>query len=81
MTYVLQPTQFEMRRKNEKFAKDIREGKKGTHVARAQKLAERSPVSALALGLIIFVVFGGGAFDRLVLVERGILIAMAFSAV
>ncbi|KAH6916713.1 hypothetical protein BKA70DRAFT_1250352 [Coprinopsis sp. MPI-PUGE-AT-0042] len=65
------PTQFEMRRKNEKFAKDIREGKKGTHVARAQKLAQRSPLSAVALGLVIFVVFGGVVFELVRIIFLG----------
>lgn len=55
-----QPTEFEMRRRNEKFAKDVREGKKATHSSRADKLAQRSPISAWALGVVMFVVFGGG---------------------
>lgn len=49
-----------MRRRNEKFAKDVREGKKATHTSRADKLAHKSPISAWALGVVIFVVFGGG---------------------
>ncbi|TEB38542.1 hypothetical protein FA13DRAFT_1724497, partial [Coprinellus micaceus] len=53
------PTEFEMRRRNEKFAKDVREGKKATHSSRADKLAQRSPISAWALGVVMFVVFGG----------------------
>ncbi|KAJ2917815.1 hypothetical protein MD484_g2569, partial [Candolleomyces efflorescens] len=58
-----QPTEFEMRRRNEKFAKDVREGKKATHTSRADKLAHKSPISAWALGVVIFVVFGGVIFE------------------
>ncbi|TEB32310.1 hypothetical protein FA13DRAFT_1731495 [Coprinellus micaceus] len=57
------PTEFEMRRRNEKFAKDVREGKKATHSSRADKLAQRSPISAWALGVVMFVVFGGVIFE------------------
>ncbi|KAJ2920617.1 hypothetical protein H1R20_g16478, partial [Candolleomyces eurysporus] len=60
MHATLQPTEFEMRRRNEKFAKDVREGKKATHSSRADKIAHKSPISAWALGVVIFVVFGGG---------------------
>ncbi|KAF6754239.1 hypothetical protein DFP72DRAFT_813286, partial [Ephemerocybe angulata] len=58
-----QPTEFEMRRRNEKFAKDVREGKKATHTSRAAKLAHRSPISAWALGIVLFVIFGGVIFE------------------
>ncbi|KIK71703.1 hypothetical protein GYMLUDRAFT_33856 [Collybiopsis luxurians FD-317 M1] len=57
------PTEFEMRRRNEKFAKDAREGKKPTHLSRQEKLAKRSPISSWALGVIIFVVVGGVLFE------------------
>jgi len=56
------PTEFEMRRRNEKFAKDVREGKKAVHASRADKLAHKPAVSAWTLGVIMFVVFGGGDF-------------------
>ncbi|RXW23040.1 hypothetical protein EST38_g2792 [Candolleomyces aberdarensis] len=63
MHATLQPTEFEMRRRNEKFAKDVREGKKATHASRADKIAHKSPISAWALGAVIFVVFGGVLFE------------------
>ncbi|EAU92350.2 hypothetical protein CC1G_00569 [Coprinopsis cinerea okayama7 len=62
------PTEFELRKRNEKFAKDVREGKKALHASRAEKLAARSPVSAWALGIIMFVVFGGVVFELLRLI-------------
>ncbi|EKM84227.1 hypothetical protein AGABI1DRAFT_81925 [Agaricus bisporus var. burnettii JB137-S8] len=54
------PTEFELRRKNEKFAKAAREGKKPTHASRLEKLSKRSPINLWALGVICFVVIGGG---------------------
>ena len=57
-----QPTAFEMKKKNEKFANDSRSGKKPTHLSRQERLAKRSPVGLWALGIIIFVVCGGGMF-------------------
>jgi len=57
----LQPTQFEIRQRNEKFAKDVREGKTATHAARKDKLTQRNPVGLWALGLVVFVIIGGGA--------------------
>ncbi|KAE9400974.1 hypothetical protein BT96DRAFT_880756 [Gymnopus androsaceus JB14] len=64
-TYLLspQPTEFEMRKRNEKFAKDAREGKKPTHLSRQEKLAKRSPISFWALGVVVFVVMGGVLFE------------------
>ncbi|KAF8240795.1 hypothetical protein L208DRAFT_1352330, partial [Tricholoma matsutake] len=53
------PTQFELRQRNEKFAKDAREGKKPTHPSRQERLSKRSPLNLWALGVIIFVVLGG----------------------
>ncbi|KAF5380309.1 hypothetical protein D9757_007939 [Collybiopsis confluens] len=49
------PTEFEMRRRNEKFARDAREGKKPTHLSRQEKLAKRSPIGSWALGAVLFV--------------------------
>jgi len=49
-----------MRKRNEKFAKDAREGKKPTHLSRQQRLEKSSPINLWALGLICFVVIGGG---------------------
>ncbi|KAG6817589.1 hypothetical protein H0H87_006966, partial [Tephrocybe sp. NHM501043] len=54
------PTEFEMRQRNAKFAKDARSGKKPTHPSRQEQLAKRSPINIYALGLIAFVVIGGG---------------------
>ncbi|KAK0246488.1 hypothetical protein EDD18DRAFT_1145602 [Armillaria luteobubalina] len=57
------PTAFEMRQRNEKFAKDARSGKKPTHLSRQEKLAKRSPVNIWILGVIVFVVVGGVLFE------------------
>ncbi|KAF9535731.1 hypothetical protein CPB83DRAFT_30422 [Crepidotus variabilis] len=57
------PTEFEMRQRNAKFAKDVRAGKKATHPSRADKLANRSALSLWALGLVVFVVVGGVLFE------------------
>jgi len=57
------PTAFEMRQKNEKFAKDVRAGKQATHPSSRDKLAKRSPLNNIALGAIIFVVVGGLFFE------------------
>ncbi|KAF8978295.1 hypothetical protein BDQ17DRAFT_1272623 [Cyathus striatus] len=57
------PTEFEMRRRNEKFQNDARSGKKPTHLSRQEKLAKRSPVGLAALGVIVFVVCGGVLFE------------------
>jgi len=59
------PTAFEMRKKNEKFAKDSRDGKNPTHLSRQEKLAKRSPVNIWALGAVCFVVIGGVLFELL----------------
>lgn len=57
------PTAFEMRKRNDKFAKDAREGKKPTHLSRQQKFERSSPINLWALGLICFVVVGGVVFE------------------
>lgn len=51
-----------MRKKNEKFASDARAGKKPTKLSRQERLLKRSPISLFALGIVLFVVVGGGAF-------------------
>ena len=51
-----------MRQRNNKFAADVREGKKATHPSRQEKLARRSPLNLWALGLVVFVVMGGGTY-------------------
>jgi hypothetical protein len=57
----MQPTAFEMKKKNEKFASDARAGKKPTKLSRQERLSKRSPISLWALGIVLFVVVGGGA--------------------
>ncbi|EDR15923.1 uncharacterized protein LACBIDRAFT_301400 [Laccaria bicolor S238N-H82] len=57
------PTEFEMRQRNAKFAKDVREGKKATHVSRQEKMLQKSPLSLWALGIVVFVVIGGVFFE------------------
>lgn len=57
----MQPTEFEMRQKNAKFANAARSGKKPTNPSRQEKLAKRSPINIWALGIVVFVVVGGGA--------------------
>lgn len=57
------PTEFEMRQRNAKFAKDVREGKKATHASRQDKMAQKSALSLWALGLVVFVVIGGVFFE------------------
>lgn len=57
------PTEFEMRQRNAKFAKDAKEGKKPTHLSRQEKLAKKSPINIYALGAILFVIFGGVLFE------------------
>ena len=56
----MQPTAFEMKKKNEKFASDARAGKKPTKLSRQERLSKRSPISLWALGIVLFVVVGGG---------------------
>lgn len=51
-----------MRQRNAKFASDVRAGKQATHPSRQEKLKQRSPVSLWALGMVVFVVIGGGMF-------------------
>ncbi len=59
-----------MRQRNEKFAKDARSGKKPTHLSRQEKLAKRSPVNIWILGVIVFVVVGGGTLPSICLFQR-----------
>ncbi|KLO09268.1 hypothetical protein SCHPADRAFT_834178, partial [Schizopora paradoxa] len=58
-----QPTSFEMRQKNEKFARDARLGKNPAKLSRKDKLAKQSPIPVWALGLVVFVVCGGVLFE------------------
>ena len=50
-----------MKQRNTKFANAVRDGKKATHESQAERRLHKSPLSALALGVIVFVVVGGGA--------------------
>ena len=51
-----------MRQRNNKFASDVRAGKRATHPSRQEKLAQRSPLNLWILGLVVFVVIGGGTY-------------------
>lgn len=57
---IMQPTEFEMRQRNAKFAKDARSGKNPTNPSRKELLAKKSPINIYALGVVLFVVVGGG---------------------
>jgi len=57
------PTNFELRQKNEKFARDARAGKKPTKLSRKDRIAKQSPIPMWALGLVVFVVCGGVLFE------------------
>ncbi|TFL03384.1 hypothetical protein BDV98DRAFT_564131 [Pterulicium gracile] len=57
------PTEFEMRQRNAKFAKDAREGKKPTHKSRQEQLKKSSPINVYALGVVVFVICGGVLFE------------------
>jgi hypothetical protein len=57
---VVKPTEFEMRQKNEKFANAARAGKKPVNPSRQERLSKQSPINIWALGIVLFVVVGGG---------------------
>ena len=59
---LFQPTQFELRHKNAQFANAARSGKKAVKPSRQEQLSKRSPISLWALGMVLFVVVGGGTF-------------------
>lgn len=61
-----QPTEFELRRKNAQFESKVRAGKTGVKPSRQERLAKRSPISLWALGIILFVVVGGGTLWRII---------------
>lgn len=50
-----------MKQRNTKFANAVRAGKKATQESQAEKRLHKSPLSSLALGIIVFVVVGGGS--------------------
>jgi hypothetical protein len=55
-----QPTEFEIRQKNTQFAAAARAGKKPVNPSRQERLSKRSPINVWALGIVLFVVVGGG---------------------
>jgi hypothetical protein len=55
-----QATEFEIRQRNAKFSSAVRAGKNPVNPSRRDALAKRSPINIWALGIIIFVVIGGG---------------------
>ncbi|TFK94998.1 hypothetical protein K466DRAFT_593095 [Polyporus arcularius HHB13444] len=61
----LDPTEFELRKRNSQFAEKARAGKNPVKPSRQERLAKRSPISLWALGLVIFVVVGGVLFELL----------------
>lgn len=66
ITAYVQPTEFELRQKNAQFANRVRSGKAAVKPSRQERLAKRSPISLWALGIILFVVVGGGTLWRLI---------------
>ncbi|KAF9786717.1 hypothetical protein BJ322DRAFT_976104, partial [Thelephora terrestris] len=54
-----QPTEFELRHKNQQFANKVRAGKNPVNPSRREKLDNRSRISAWALGMVAFVLIGG----------------------
>jgi hypothetical protein len=49
-----------MKRRNEQFAKTAAQGKKPTKLSRREQLEKKSPIPLWALGIVLFVVVGGG---------------------
>ena len=49
-----------MRQRNDQFSGKARAGKNPVNASRKEKLAKQSPIPLWALGLILFVVIGGG---------------------
>ena len=50
----------EIRQRNEQFSNKARAGKNPVNASRKEKLAKQSPIGLWALGIILFVVVGGG---------------------
>ena len=50
-----------MRQRNAQFLKDAKSGKKPTRPSRSEQMAKRSPINLWALGIVAFVIVGGGA--------------------
>jgi len=57
---VIQPTAFEMRQKNEKFASNVRAGKQAVQPSTRDRLKKKSPIGYTAVGVLIFVLVGAG---------------------
>ncbi|KAF8588327.1 hypothetical protein K439DRAFT_1629778 [Ramaria rubella] len=57
------PTAFDIRQKNAAFNSNARAGKNPTKPSRAELATKRSPIGLWALGVILFVVFGGVVFE------------------
>jgi hypothetical protein len=49
-----------MRQRNAQFMKDAKAGKKPTRPSRSEQMAKRSPLNLWALGIVAFVIIGGG---------------------
>jgi len=54
-----------MRQRNEQFGAKARSGKNPVNASRKEKLAKQSPIGLWALGIVLFVVVGGGTYDVL----------------
>lgn len=54
-----------MRQRNEQFGAKARAGKNPVNTSRKEKLAKQSPIGLWALGIVLFVVVGGGTHDLL----------------
>ncbi len=52
-----------MRQRNEEFGAKARAGKNPVNASRKDKLAKQSPIGLWALGIVLFVVVGGGTYD------------------
>ena len=50
----------EIRQRNEQFNSKARAGKNPINASRKEKLAKQSPIGLWALGVVLFVVVGGG---------------------
>ncbi len=53
-------TSREIRQRNEQFSTKARAGKNPINASRKEKLSKQSPLGLWALGIVLFVVVGGG---------------------
>lgn len=58
--FVFQPTEHDLRLKNQNFAKAASAGRKPTKPSRQERAAKQSPVPVWALSVMVFIVCGGG---------------------